>query len=121
MKKLSVEKIEHPGFLEFVCTGDHVPEDWEELVDLIYQECQRTGKNGVLVNGMSLSSVMDNMTRYRVGLLVAEKFGPSYKAAALMPREHINFFWETVAHNRGAKVRAASDRDTLVAWLSEQD
>lgn len=121
MNKLSVQQFEHPGFLEIVCSGDHVPEDWEELVELTYQECQRTGKKRVLVDGLNLNSGMDNMTRYRTGLLVAEKFGPEYKIASLSPREHINFFWETVAHNRGAKVRTASDRDTLVTWLSEDE
>lgn len=121
MVKLSVQQFEQPAYLEFVCAGDPVPADWEELVDLVLKECQRTGKKAVLVDGLNISTPMDNMTRYRVGLLVAEKFGPSYKIASLSPREHINFFWETVAHNRGAKVRTASDRDALVTWLCETE
>ena len=121
MDKLSVEQFEHPDFLEFVCSGDHTPDDWQELVQLALQECERTGKKSILVDGLKLTSPLDNMTRYRVGLLVAEKFGSTYKIASLTPREHINFFWETVAHNRGAKVRTASDRDTLISWLGETD
>ncbi|PQO31258.1 hypothetical protein C5Y96_13010 [Blastopirellula marina] len=121
MVKLSVQQLEHSDYLEFICSGDSVPGDWEELVEVVLQECQRTGKSAVLVDGLNVSTPMDNMTRYRVGLLVAEKFGPSYKIAALTPREHINFFWETVAHNRGAKVKTASDRDTLVTWLREAE
>jgi len=121
MNKLNVQQLEHPGYLEFVCSGDHVPDDWEELIDLVDQACQSTGKTRVVVDVLNLISAMDNMTRYRVGLLVAEKLGSSNKIAALTPREHINYFWETVAHNRGARVKAASDRDILVNWLSEPD
>lgn len=121
MIKLSVEQIEHPDYLEFVCSGDHVPDDWEEFVDLVLQECQKADKKNVLVDGLNMFTPLDNMTRYRLGLLVAEKFGPMYKIASLTPPEHINFFWETVAHNRGAKVKTSSDRDMLVTWLSEPD
>ncbi|MEW4563741.1 hypothetical protein AB1K70_14500 [Bremerella sp. JC770] len=121
MELLRVQQIEHPEYLELICSGDHVPDDWEALVELADQESQRTGKTCVLVNVLDVNSAMDNMTRYRIGLLVAEKFGPSRKIAALTPREHINFFWETVAHNRGANVKAASDRDILVAWLGENE
>lgn len=118
---LSVEQREHADFLEFVCSGHHVPEDWEALVELVLSACQKTGKTRVLVDGLNLSAPMDNMTRYRMGLLVAEKFGPSYKIAALTLPEHINFFWETVAHNRGAKVKTAADRAALITWLGQPD
>lgn len=121
MEKLSVQQFEHPAYLEFVCSGDHVPSDWEALVDQVLQACQRSGKSSILVDALNIASPMDNMTRYRMGLLVAEKFGPTYKIATLSPRDQINFFWETVAHNRGAKVRTASDRDALVTWLCEED
>lgn len=121
MIKLCVELTEHLDYLEFVCSGDHVPEDWEELIRLTYSECQRTGQTRVLIDGMQLNSTLDNMTRYRVGLLVAELFGPECKVAALMPQEHINYFWETVAHNRGSKVKTASDHASLIAWLCEAD
>lgn len=121
MLKLHVEQIEHPDFLEIVCSGDHVLEDWEELIHLIDQKWQRGDKKAVLVDTLNLSFSIENMTRYHIGLRVAEKLGPTAKIAALAPPEHLNFFWETVAHNRGANVRAASDRDALVAWLSEKD
>lgn len=121
MNKLSVQQFEHPGYLEFVCSGDHVPSDWEEFVELVLQECQKAGKTRVLADGLNMFTPLDNMTRYRLGLLVAQKFGPEYKIASLTPTEHINFFWETVAHNRGARVKTASDRDLLINWLGEDE
>ncbi|MBA2117962.1 hypothetical protein [Bremerella alba] len=121
MTQLRIELIEHPDYLEFVCSGDHVPEDWEDLIKQAHVACQRTGKTRVLIEGMSLDSTLDNMTRYRVGLLVGELFGPEYRIAALMPQEHINYFWETVAHNRGSKVKTASDYAMLMDWLNEED
>ncbi len=120
MIKLHVEIIEHSSYLEFVCSGDHVPEDWEELVDLQQEQSERTGKSRLLVNVQNLNFPMDNMTRYRMGLLVAEKFGPESRVAALTTPEHINYFWETVAHNRGASVKASTDRPSLVQWLCEE-
>jgi len=121
MEKLHVQQIEHPGYLEFVCSGQHVPGDWEELVEVVHEQCERSGTKRILVDVLNLDIGLDNMTRYRVGILVAEKFGPTHRIAALTPAEQINYFWETVAHNRGAKVKTASERDVLVTWLYEED
>lgn len=121
MIHLQVEIIEHADYLEFVCSGDHVPEDWEELVQLKFNESERTGKSRLLVDVQNLNVPLDNMTRYRVGLLMAEKFGPDIRIAALASPEHINYFWENVAHNRGASAKASTDRQTLIQWLREED
>ncbi|MHC2069081.1 hypothetical protein ACYFX5_16545 [Bremerella sp. T1] len=119
MEKLHVELIEHPHYLEYVCSGEHVFDDWVELLQQIRADATRKEETRILINVLGLLQPIDNMMRYRLGLLVGEKIGASLKVAALNPADEVNHFWETVAHNRGSNVQAGSDRDALVTWLLE--
>ncbi|CAE7811022.1 unnamed protein product, partial [Symbiodinium microadriaticum] len=95
MEKLHVELIEHPHYLEYVCSGEHVFDDWVELLQQIRADATRKEETRILINVLGLLQPIDNMMRYRLGLLVGEKIGASLKVAALNPADEVNHFWET--------------------------
>lgn len=59
------------------------------------------------------------MVRFDSGLLVAENLDPSYRIAALAKEEVVNYFAETVAVNRGARLKVFTDESEALSWLLE--
>jgi hypothetical protein len=57
------------------------------------------------------------MVRFDSGLLVSELLDPSYRIAALARKDVVNYFAETVAANRGARLKVFTDEAEALAWL----
>lgn len=119
MSDASFQLVEHPEFLEFVTSGDPTESDWIDLLRLIVENVQRTGKTRVLVDATSMTALPDSMIRYRMGVRTGEAFLARVRVAVLSRPFYDDNFWETVANNRGAIARAGEDRSELVNWLMD--
>jgi len=122
MSNLEHPFVEHSEYLEFVVPGNNHDEHFfNELLQAMVEACEQTGKNRIFVDRSEAKPArpVEPMVIYRLSLRMAEAFGASVRVAALSPRADQDSFWEDVATNRGAIVKASNDRESLLAWLLE--
>lgn len=120
MSKYEHPYVEHADYLEFIVPGTAHDEDFfNDLLQAMVVATEKTGKRRIFVDrSQSLNSdPTDPMVVYRMGIRVGEAFGASVRVAAFSPWAENDAFWENVATNRGAIVKASNDRESLIEWL----
>ncbi|QDU78112.1 hypothetical protein Pan97_51930 [Bremerella volcania] len=124
MSKFEHPYIEHAEYLEFVVPEEVRDEEaFKELLQAMVEATKKTGKRRIFVDrGQSDKTVRtDPMVIYRMAVRMGEAFGASVRIAAFSHWADQDTFWEDVATNRGAIVRASSDRASLLTWLLQED
>lgn len=116
-----LDEIEHPEYLEYVVTGSPDNEEWMGLIDRVEADCKRHKQRRVLVDVQGCDSAPQPMQRYNLGVAMGKTFSSGLRIAVQDRTENIDFFWETVAVNRGVKAKVSSKREVLLAWLKEED
>ena len=116
--------IEHEHYLEYVVGGS--VRDEKALTELLYAmvaATEKTGKRRIFVDRSQIGEavVTDTMVIYRLAVKVGEAFGSAVRIAAYSHRAAQQSFWEDVATNRGATVKASNDRESLLEWLLSDD
>jgi hypothetical protein len=101
--------------IHFKCTGMFDFEGMSALVERIRVEA-KVPRTRVVVDFREMQGVYDNLSRFRVGELVAEKL-KGHRILSLARREDINRLSENTAVNRGAIVHTTSDEEEGMAWL----
>ena len=119
MSDTSFDFVDHPQFLEFITLGDPSESEWMDLLRMIVEQIEHSGKMHVLVDASRLTVPPESMVRYRMGIRTGEAFHARVRVAVVHPLLQDDNFWETVARNRGAMARSGTDRDELIAWLME--
>lgn len=120
MSKYEHPFVEHADYLEYVVHGSVRDEDLlADLLQSMVEATEKTGKRRVLVDRTDSGdeAITDTMVIYRLAVRVGEAFGSSVRIAALSARADQHSFWEDVASNRGAIVKAGNDRESLMQWL----
>lgn len=120
MSKFEHPYTEHPEFLEFVVPGITYDEEYfNDLLQAMVVATEKTGKRRIFVDRSQSagSTPTDPMVVYRMAIRVGEVFGASVRIAALSPWAEDDSFWEDVATNRGAIVKASNHREALLVWL----
>ena len=90
------------------------------LISMIHElnaHCQKGGLDQALVDLRNMEGEMSIMDRYDVGVEVAKVLGSRIKVAAVAQPSRINFMVETVAVNRGAKLKVFVDIEKAMEWL----
>jgi len=105
---------ELPDYLQYTLSGDHVDQDWVDLLVRMAADVERTEKSKIFVDASQVALSNSVMLRYRIGVLTGELFGMSTRIATLSRADDPDQLWETVATNRGAIVRSGRDRDDLL-------
>lgn len=82
-------------------------------------EGERLGSKLIFFDLRAWKRPSSQMVRFDTGLLVAESLDPCYRIAALAKEEVVNYFAETVAVNRGARLKVFTDEAEALAWLLE--
>ncbi|MBA2117963.1 hypothetical protein [Bremerella alba] len=116
--------VEHSEHLEFIVPGSAIDEAFfNDLLQAMVEATEKTGKRRVFVDrSQSDQSIpTDAMVVYRLAIRVGEAFGASVRIAAFSPWAENDSFWENVATNRGAIVKASNDRESLLSWLLSDD
>ncbi|WP_146119072.1 hypothetical protein [Blastopirellula marina] len=119
MSDTTFDFVDHPHFLEYITSGDPSESEWMDLLRMIVQQIEHSGKMQVLVDATRLTVLPESMVRYRMGIRTGEAFHARVRVALVHPPVEDDNFWETVARNRGAMARSGTDRAELIAWLME--
>ncbi len=113
---------EHADHLEFVVPKDARDEAFfNDMLQAMVAATEQTGKRKIFIDRSlaDQSQPVEPMAIYRLSLRMAEAFGARVRIGALTARAEDDSFWEDVATNRGAIVKASNDRENLLAWLLE--
>jgi hypothetical protein len=100
----------------------HVDGEWTEasarrIVDVILDLTNEHGTTRVLLDSRRLSRPDRDFTRYVSGKYIAETLGPRIRVAAIGEPANVTHYAETVALNRGAKLRAFTSEEAALEWL----
>ena len=118
----TVTVLEDQGIIEVRSFGEVSAEDWQKSVDVVMELVRSRGITKILVDSLSLVSMPKTWMLYEFGnLLATPHFPPSVRIAAVIQgplREDLEFI-ETVATNRGRRMRIFDSMDEATAWLNE--
>lgn len=109
--------IEEPGFLRISMSGNWTAPNAETALKTIREEAEKRGFTRLLFDGRQLPQSPGEMTRFYSGEFLAKCLPIPYRVAIWRKPEQVDRLMETVAVNRGARVRVFSDEEEAVKWL----
>ncbi len=98
-------------------TGHQDLEVLQQLVHDIVDQCMATTCRHVLVDARESTGAMNTVDKYELGMTAASFSMSGIKVACVDMGERTDYFFETVAVNRGVSVRIFTDYDEAQAWL----
>lgn len=116
-----------PGFLRAVVAGDYSLEAAQRITQEIIEAAGRHRVDAVLIDGLEVCGAPSNMDRFQYGNFIADANArlrdkglatlPKFAYVLKAPMAEPERFAETVAINRGMKVRMFDDHASAIAWL----
>jgi hypothetical protein len=116
MKYHADTKVE-PEFLRITATGEYAVQDLFAFIAFVRHECEKAGKDRVLIDCSALTGQMSEVDRFYGGQKIAEVFGSAIQAALVMPPSNITKLGEMAASNRGARLLVTSSPTEALEWL----
>jgi hypothetical protein len=115
MPRLEFEMVDLGTHVRFDCRGEFQYQSLLDLIGHVETGLDATHKR-VLVDLTRLTGTMDTLTRYNLGVAVAERL-PDRRIAVLVEKEKINKVAENTAVNRGASLYATHVYQDAIDWL----
>ncbi len=109
--------LEAHDFVSAKICGDFHPDLMRSALQVVRARAVETKSKRILIDATAVFAPETEYDRFRVGLVIVEIFGCSFKVAAFSMEESINKFMENAAVNRGARFRIFEKRDEAVEWL----
>lgn len=95
----------------------------EVLISAIHEvadRCQKESLKKVFIDLRNMQGNPSILDRYKLGVEIANVWGPRIKAAAVARAGIIDHMVENTAVNRGAKLKVTADVDEALEWLGVQ-
>lgn len=108
---------EHHGWFAIDVAGRYDLEDAQALIHRVLAEADARQVRRALVDLLQVAGNIPDWERFFLGKETAAVLGASVQLAVVAPAEKINYFWENVAVNRGARVGVFPNRLEAQAWL----
>lgn len=112
-----IECFDMNRYLLVVARGRWTEDFAREVIDTARSRLTDLGYARVLLDLEELSRPDRDFIRYLSGKYIAEVMGSQVRIAAYGKADNITGYAETVAQNRGATLRAFSDRESALDWL----
>jgi hypothetical protein len=87
------------------------------IIERAKEEARRIDIQRILFDVRRWERPATEMVRYDTGVHLAKLLASPYRVAALGQKEHVNYFAEDVAVNRGASFRVFTDEMSALEWL----
>ena len=123
---LSVELEPRPGYVYARLSGAFTLESGKAVYRIALDEAARRGQPKILLDASAITGEMTVNDRLEFGTFVAEEQkrvlpqlpqGSQLAILAVPPIMDPGRFAQTVANNRGARVRASESLQELLSWL----
>ena len=108
---------EHADHLLCEISGRYSRSDSFRIVDELLSECRARKQTCALVDLRQVRDDIPTIDRYALGVYCAEKLGNVIRLAVVCRAECINWFFESVALNRGLATRVSDDVLGSQRWL----
>ena len=108
---------ERPGYLLVEARCPWTLDNARRLIDTTRSEAERRGHQRILIDLRQWSSPDFEMTRFWSGEHLAAVMTGDFKIAAFADLEHVNYFGENTAVNRGAWFAIFPDEAGALDWL----
>ena len=117
MQHLQLAITAHHGWFAIVVTGRYDLDDAYALIRQILVESVTRDVRRALVDLTQVEGDIPDWERVLLGKETAELLGTKVQVAAVARAEKINYFWENVAVNRGARVGVFPTHREAEQWL----
>jgi len=114
---LTIESTDRGDYLLVHVDGEWTEASARRIVDAIRDLANEHGATRVLLDSRKLARPDRDFTRFVLGQYVAETLGPRIRVAAIGEPANVTHYAETVAMNRGARLRAFTSEDAALEWL----
>ena len=111
------EVSEDAGCVRLVVRGQFSRALFTQLLQRVIEETTARRNPRALIDGRDVPLSMSTITRYEIGVQLADSIGGGIRLAVLLLPEAVDGFAETVARNRGATVRVFTDEAAALQWL----
>ena len=111
------EVSEDDGCVRLVVRGQFSRALFTQLLQRVIEETTARRNPRALIDGRDVPLSMSTITRYEIGVQLADSIGGGVRLAVLLLPEAVDGFAETVARNRGATVRVFTDEAAALLWL----
>lgn len=103
-------------YLKIFISGENPYDEIEEIITTIKKLADENNRTKVFLDTMNVSGLSE-MEKYFAGEQGAKILGHKIKTAVVSAPERINKFMETVAVNRGARLRVFGSESEALNWL----
>lgn len=104
--------------LKITLSGEYDFDDFVIYLKIIYAKCENEGNYKMLLDALDVEGIdIPTIERYYMGIEAAEQLNYKVKLAVVWHNEYVNYFWETVAINRGANVGVFGSTQLAIKWL----
>jgi hypothetical protein len=103
-------------YLKIFISGENPYAEIDEIITTIKRLADENNRTKVLLDTMNVSGLSE-MEKYFAGEQGAKVLGHKIKIAVVSQPEKINKFMETVAVNRGARLRVFGNEPEAIDWL----
>lgn len=104
------------AYLKIFIAGENPYAEIDEIIATIKRLADENNRTKVLLDTMTVSGLSE-MEKFFAGEQGAKILGHKIKTAVVSPQEKINKFMETVAVNRGARLRVFGSEPEALEWL----
>ena len=105
------------GYLGVEVFGQWEQGDAEQAIEAIRDEANKREEIRLFLDLRNLAPPRSGLTRFFTGEHVAKHWGHPLKIAALWKPEHYDGFAETVAKNRGVRIKVFFEKEVALEWL----
>jgi len=119
----SVEVLEELGVIIITSVGQITEHDLRLSRITVRKICQQRGHTKILVDATRQRNRLPTMAAFEHATILARDDSFRMARHAIVASEHTEkdlYFLETVANNRGARVRSFPTREDALSWLASK-
>jgi hypothetical protein len=109
--------LNRDGYLLVEVSEPYTMDLFLSVIHEVANRCNQDGLRKVLLDFSQMNGDPSIMDRYSLGIEIAQLWKHTIQGAGVARRESINLVMENVAVNRGANVKAFSQRKDALQWL----
>ena len=109
--------VEKEKYLLFKSTDTYSFVDFKKLFEQINIKSKELKCKRVFLDFSEVIGIIPDLDRYEIGEFVAFTMKFNVKIAVFDKQDNVNYFAETVAHNRGGNMRIFTNKEQALKWL----
>jgi hypothetical protein len=99
-------------------TGEYDFNDFKTYLKIIYAKCEQEDIFNMIMNALNVEGIdIPTLERYYLGVEAAQELKYKVKLAVVWHKEYTNYLAETVAVNRGGRIKIFDNVESATEWI----